>query len=70
MTYLNLTDEEILKLQDAVDNTLANMKSDIRKAKLKVFGKSLLSLVIVAGGVALLHFHHLSLLPLLVERPR
>ncbi len=29
------------------------MKSDIRKSKLKVFGKSLLSLVIVAGGVAL-----------------
>ena len=53
MTYLNLTDEEIQKLWDAIDNTLGNMKSDIRKAKLKVFGKSLLSLVIVAGGVAL-----------------
>ena len=53
MTYLNLTDEEIQKLRDAIDNTLGNMKSDIRKAKLNVFGKSLLSLVIVAGGVAL-----------------
>ncbi len=52
MTYPNLTDEEIQKLGDAI-NTLGNMKSDIRKAKLKVFGKSLLSLVIVAGGVAL-----------------
>ena len=53
MTYPNLTDEEIQKLQDAIDNTLGNMKSDIRKANLKVIGKSLLSLVIVAGGVAL-----------------
>ena len=53
MTYPNLTDEEIQKLRDAIDNTLGNMKSNIRKAKLNVFGKSLLSLVIVAGGVAL-----------------
>ena len=28
------------------------MKSDIRKEKLKVFGKTLLSIIIVAGGVA------------------
>ncbi len=53
MTYPNLTDEEIQKLRDAIDNTLSNIKSDIRKAKLKVFGKSLLSLVIVAGGVVM-----------------
>ena len=52
MTYLNLTDEEIQKLRDAIDNTLGNMKSDIRKEKLRVFGKTLLLLVIVAGGVA------------------
>ncbi len=49
-----MTDEEIQKLRDAIDNTHSNMKSDIRKLKLKVLGKSLLSLVIVAGGVALL----------------
>ncbi len=49
MTYPNLTDEEIQK----INNMLGNMKSDIRKEKLKVFGKSLLSLAIVAGGVAL-----------------
>ena len=53
MTYPNLTDEEIQKLRDAIDNTLGDMKSDIRKEKLKVFGKTLLSLAIVAGGVAL-----------------
>ena len=53
MTYPNLTDEEIQKLRDAIDNTLGNMKSNIRKEKLKVFGKTLLSLAIVAGGVVL-----------------
>jgi hypothetical protein len=59
MTYPNLTDEEIRKLRDAIDNTLDNMKSDIRKRKLKVLGKTLLSLTIIAGGVTLLYFHHL-----------
>ncbi len=53
MTSPNLTDEEIQKLRDAIDNTLGNMKSNIRKEKLKVFGKTLLSLAIVAGGVVL-----------------
>ena len=53
MTFLNMTDEEIQRLQDAIDNTLGNMQSVIRKAKVKVLGKSLLSLVIVAGVVAL-----------------
>ncbi len=53
MTYPNLTDEEIQKLRDAIDNTLNNMKSDIRKKKLKVFGRTILSLVIITGGVAL-----------------
>ena len=52
MTYPNLTDEEIQKLRDAINNMLCNMKSDIRKEKLKVLGKTLLSLFIVAGGVA------------------
>ena len=47
MTYPNLTNEEIQKLTDAIGNTLSNIKSDIRKAKLKVFGKTLLLLVIV-----------------------
>ncbi len=53
MTFLNMTDEEIQRLQDAIDNTLGNMKSVIRKAKVKVLGKSLLSLVIVTGVVTL-----------------
>ncbi len=52
MTYPNLTDEEIQKLRGVISVTLGNMKKDIRKDKLKVFGKTLLSLLIVAGGVA------------------
>ena len=52
MTYTNLTDEEILRLRDAISNTLSNMKKDIRKDKLKVLGKALLSLIVVVGGVA------------------
>ncbi len=51
MTYPNLTDEEILKLRDAISNTLSNMKKDIRKDKLKVLGKALPAFVVVAGGV-------------------
>ncbi len=52
MRYPDLTDEEIKRVRDAISNALGNMKSDIRKEKLKVFGKALLSLIIVAGGVA------------------
>ncbi len=61
MTYPNLSDEEILKLRDAISNTLSNMKKDIRKDKLKVFGKALLAFVVVAGGVVVTV---LSLIPL------
>ena len=52
MNHPNLTDKEILKLRNAISNTLDNMKSDIKKEKLKVFGKTLLLLIIVASGVA------------------
>ena len=44
MTYPNLSNEEILKLRDAISNTLSNMKKDIRKDKLKVLGKALLGI--------------------------
>jgi hypothetical protein len=52
MRYPELTDEEIERVRDAISNVLDTMKSDIRKDKLKVFGKALLSIVIIAGGVA------------------
>ncbi len=53
MTYPNLSDEEVLKLRDAISDTLSTMKKDIRKDKLKVLGKALLAFVVVAGGVAI-----------------
>ncbi len=52
MSYPNLTDEEVLKLREAISNTLNSMKKDIRKNKFKVLGKALLAFVVVAGGVA------------------
>ena len=52
MSYPNLTDEEVLKLREAISNTLSTMKKDIRKDKLKALGKALLAFVVVAGGVA------------------
>ncbi len=52
MTYPNLTDEEIQKLRDAINSTLSDTKSDIKKKKLKVFANTLLSLLIISGGVA------------------
>ncbi len=57
MTYPNQTEEEFQKLRNAIDNTLDNMKSDIRKKQLKVFGKTLLlSPIVLAalGGAAML----------------
>ncbi len=53
MTYPNLSDEDIQNLRDAISYTLSTMKKDIRKDKLKVFGKTLLAFVVVAGGVAI-----------------
>ncbi len=53
MTYPNLTYEEIQNLSGAISDTLNTMKKDIRKDKLKVFGKALLAFVVVAGGVAI-----------------
>ncbi len=50
MKYPDLTDEDIERVRDTISNTLGNMKSDIRKDKLKAYGKTLLSLI--AGGVA------------------
>ncbi len=52
MSYPNLTDEEVLKLREAISNTLNSMKKDIRKDKFKVLGKALLAFDVVARGVA------------------
>ena len=52
MIHPELTDEKIARLIDAVGTALTTMKGDIRKDKLKAFGKALLTLVFVAGGMA------------------
>ena len=52
MRYPELTDEEIERLIDAVGTALTTMKGDNRKDKLKVFGKALLTIIFVAGGMA------------------
>ncbi len=52
MIHPELTDEEIARLIDAVGTALTTMKGDIRKDRLKAFGKALLTLVFVAGGMA------------------
>ncbi len=52
MRYPNLTDKEIENLRGAISNTLNNITKDVKKDKLKVFGKTLLSVVMVAGGIA------------------
>ncbi len=53
MRYPDLTDEEIERLRGTISDTLGNIKKDVRKDKLKVFGKTLLSLVMVASGIAI-----------------
>ena len=50
--YPNLSDTELQNLKEVITNTLGNMKSDIKKKKLKVLGKTLLSSLIIVGGVA------------------
>ncbi len=52
MRYPDLTDEEIERVRSAISNTLDNIEKDVKKDKLKVFGKTLLSLIMVAGGIA------------------
>ncbi len=52
MRYPNLTDEEIENLRGAISNTLNNITKDVKKDKLKVFGKTLLSVIMIAGGIA------------------
>ncbi len=51
MRYPELTDEEIEKLRDVLSTALSTMRGDIRKDKLKVIGKALLSVVLITGGV-------------------
>ena len=52
MRYPDLTDEEIERLMNTISDTLGSIKKDIKKDKLKALGKTLLTDVMVAGGIA------------------
>ncbi len=52
MTYPNLTDADLQRMKEAITQTVSNAKSDIRKRKLKIFERTLLSSLIIIGGVA------------------
>ena len=49
--YFHLSDEEIQKIRDSISNTLKDMKSDVKKDKLKALGKTILAVLVIAGGV-------------------
>ncbi len=54
MAYPSLNDTEIQKLKEAISSTISGAKKEIRKKKLKVSGKTLLSsTLVVIGGVAI-----------------
>ncbi len=52
MRYPDLPDEEIERLMNTISDTLGGIKKDIKKDKLKALGKTLLTVVMVAGGIA------------------
>ncbi len=52
MRYPDLSDEEIERLMNTISDTLGGIKKDIKKDKLKALGKTLLSVVMIAGGIA------------------
>ena len=51
MRYPELTDEEIDGLIGAVGTAISAIKKDNKKDKLKVFGKTLLTVLFIAGGM-------------------
>ena len=46
------TEGELVVLRDGVEKTLLAMRKQLARKKFKIFGKTLLSIVLVAGGVA------------------
>ena len=46
------TEGELVVLRDGVEKTLLAMRKQLARKKFKIFGKTLLSVVLVAGGVA------------------
>ena len=52
-TVSTFTESELATLKDDVEKVLSTMRKQLARKKLKIFGKTLLSVVLVAGGVAL-----------------
>jgi uncharacterized membrane protein HdeD (DUF308 family) len=46
------TESELVTLKDDVEKALSTMRKQLAKKKFKIFGKTLLSVILVAGGVA------------------
>ena len=69
--YFHLSDEEIQKIRDSINNTLKDVKSDVRKDKLKALGKTVLAVLVIAGGVTVsILFPNPITVGVLGERPR
>lgn len=48
---INYTEEELTELRDELTTELSKMKGSTRRKKLKIIGKTLVKLVLIAGGV-------------------
>ena len=51
-TVNTFTESELVTLRDDVEKALSTMRKQLARKKFKIFGKTLLSVVLVAGGVA------------------
>ena len=48
---INFTEEELTELKEELTTELSKMKGNTRRKKLKLVGKTLLKLILIAGGV-------------------
>ena len=48
---INFTEEELTELKEELTTELSKMKGNTRRKKLKLIGKTLLKLILIAGGV-------------------
>ena len=48
---INFTEEELTDLKEELTTELSKMKGNTRRKKLKLVGKTLLKLILIAGGV-------------------
>ena len=51
-TVSTFTESELVAARDAVEKALSATRKQLARKKFKIFGKTLLSVVLVAGGVA------------------